>query len=190
MEGAEKMIEFKNVSFSYKEKNVLDNFNLKIASGERICLFAKSGRGKTTVLRLITGLEKPDKGEVRLGSDSISAVFQEDRLLPFKTVRENINEFSDGKNTDEILGRLGIISVADSYPSVLSGGMARRVAIARALCKESDIYIFDEPFTGLDKENIISCSEVINDMTEGKTVVAVLHEKEYASLINCTVKEI
>ena len=184
------MIEFRNVSFSYGEKQVFTNFNLKIDKGERVCFFGDSGKGKTTLLRLIMGLEKPDSGEISVESRNISAVFQEDRLLPFRTVYENISEFSKAENSDEILGGLNLIEEKNAYPSSLSGGMMRRAAIARALCKKSDIYIFDEPFTGLDSKNISDAAALINSVTDGKTVIAVLHEKEYASLLNCRLIEL
>ncbi|MBE6835525.1 MAG: ABC transporter ATP-binding protein [Ruminococcaceae bacterium] len=183
------MIEFKNVCFSYGEKQVLKDFNLKVEDGERLCLYGESGKGKTTVLRLIMGLEKPDSGEITVTGD-ISAVFQEDRLLPFLTVEENIREMTGCEKPEEILSSLNLINEKGEYPSALSGGMARRAAIARALCKKSEIYIFDEPFTGLDGKNIEKASETINKATEGKTVIAVLHEKNHAEKINCKIFEL
>jgi NitT/TauT family transport system ATP-binding protein len=189
VEGAEKMIVFKDVCFSYGEKQIFENFNLTIEKGDRICLFGKSGRGKTTLLRLIMGLEKPQKGELTVDG-SISAVFQEDRLLPFKSVGENISFITGNENTDEVLKKLNLIEEKNSFPLSLSGGMSRRVAIARSLCKDGDIYIFDEPFTGLDKGNIVAASKAINEMTKGKTVIAVLHEKDYAGLLDCRVIEL
>lgn len=183
------MIEFKNVCFSYGEKQVLKHFNLKINDGERICFFGESGRGKTTLLRLVMGLEKPDSGTVTVTGD-ISAVFQEDRLLPFKTVKENISFITGNENAERVLSLLNLDGEKNVFPSALSGGMARRAAIARALCKNSDIYIFDEPFTGLDRGNIDAAAKAINEYTFGKTVISVLHEKDYASLIDCRIIEI
>ena len=183
------MIEFKNVSFSYGEKQILKDFDLKIKKGERLCLFGESGRGKTTVLRLICSLEKPDSGMVNVESRNICPVFQEDRLLPFLTVEENVLLFSDINNTDYVLEKLKLKESKNLYPSELSGGMARRTALARALCKNGDIYIFDEPFTGLDTANIAAATELINEFTNGKTVVTVLHEKQYAAALNCSVFE-
>jgi NitT/TauT family transport system ATP-binding protein len=189
MEGAEKMIEFKNVCFSYGDKQILKDFNLVINDGERVCLFGESGRGKTTVLRLIMGLEKPDSGVLKVTGD-ISPVFQEDRLLPFKTLSENISFVSDADNTDEILSSLNLLEEKESYPSSLSGGMARRASIARALSNKSDIYIFDEPFTGLDGGNTDAAADIINKITEGKTVISVLHERSNAEKLGCKIIEL
>ena len=183
------MIEFRNVCFSYGDKQILKDFNLKIEDGERVCLFGKSGIGKTTVLRLIMGLEKPQSGEITV-SGSVSAVFQEDRLLPFRTVGENISFVSGNTDFQPFLEKLNISDVKDEYPSALSGGMARRTAIVRALAGKRDIFIFDEPFTGLDRSNIQSACELINEITQGKTVVCVLHEKDYAADLNCKTIEL
>jgi len=180
------MIEFKDVCFSYGEKQILKDFNLKINDGERVCFYGESGRGKTTALRLIMGLEKPLSGTVTVNG-GISAVFQEDRLLPFKTVNENIEFVSNTENREKILSALNLSAERDLYPSALSGGMARRVSIARALSKNSDIYIFDEPFTGLDSGNINDAVRIINEITNGKTVVCVLHEKSNAEKLGCRI---
>ena len=182
------MIIFKDVCFSYGDKQILKDFNLTIEDGERVCLFGESGKGKTTVLRLIMGLEKPDSGTVTV-TGSISAVFQEDRLLPFKTVSENIGFVSGNENADDILSSLNLLSEKDVYPSALSGGMARRVSVARALSVKSDIFIFDEPFTGLDEKNISDAADIINETTKDKTVVCVLHERANAEKLGCKILE-
>lgn len=185
------MIELRNISFSYKDnRNVLENFSLKANDGERICLYGNSGAGKTTILRLIAGLEKANAGSVICTNEKISVVFQEDRLLPFKTIKDNITIFSKCDNLDYILSSLGISDAEDKYPSELSGGMARRAAIARALSVDADLYIFDEPFTGLDRDNILRTINLINEITKGKTLITVLHEKEYVQLLNCEIIDI
>ena len=182
------MIEFRNVSFSYGKNKVLTNFNFNIAKGERICLFAPSGFGKTTILRLIMGLEKPQSGEIKgIKEKKIAAVFQEDRLIPQKTVLENIMLFDGKKNAENILNRLSLKETENLYPNNLSGGMARRIAIARALNSGGDIYIFDEPFNGIDNENIEKTAQLINEHTKNTTVILVSHKTEEAELLNCKI---
>ena len=184
------MIEFKNVSFSYGDKPVLKGFNLTVGDGERICLFGESGAGKTTAVRLILGLEGAEKNSVICTDKKVSVVFQENRLLPFKTVEENITAFSHSDKIKYILDALFLADAGDKYPSELSGGMARRAAIARALSVDADLYIFDEPFTGLDSGNISRAVELINEITQGRTVIAVMHNKDYARQLNCKIVEI
>lgn len=185
------MIKFDNVTFSYGKNTVLKDFNLTVAEGERICLFAPSGYGKTTVLRLIMGLAKPKKGNILgLEDKKIAVTFQEDRLIPNKTVKENITLFGCENDADDILAALNLNEAALNYPNSLSGGMARRVAIARALNCKGDIYIFDEPFNGIDKENIEKTAELINEKTKGKTFILVTHSLDEAELLNCRIVNI
>lgn len=185
------MIEFKNVNFSYGKKQIFNNFNFTVNDGDRICLFAPSGYGKSTLLRLIMGLEKPTKGEINgTKNKRFSVVFQEDRLLPDKTVLENILLFGDDKNAVSILESLGLSDAKALYPNELSGGMARRVAIARAINRESDIYIFDEPFNGIDKENLEKTAKVINEFTKDKIFIAVSHNPTEAELLNTKIVKI
>lgn len=182
------MISFKNVHFSYGKKSVLTDFNLQINKGDRVALCGESGVGKTTVLRLIMGLEKAVKGTVVIDGDKkITAVFQEDRLLPFKTVMQNLTLFGNGESAKKILSELGLLDVADKYPSALSGGMARRISIARALNSGGDIFIFDEPFNGIDEENVKLTAALIKHYTDNKTVVMVSHNKRDIELLGCRV---
>ena len=185
------MIKFNNVTFSYASREVLKDFSLSIEEGERICLFAPSGYGKTTLLRLIMGLEQSDKGEITgLQDKKISVAFQEDRLLPHKTVKENITLFGDSHGADEILEKIGLSSAAGLYPSQCSGGMARRAAIARAINRDADIYILDEPFNGIDKENIALTAEAIMSATRGKTFIMVSHDTAEAELLDAKIIDI
>ena len=185
------MISFKSVSFKYGKKQILKDFSLDIKSGDRICLFGESGLGKTTLLRLIMGLEKPTGGEITgVTHKKISAVFQEDRKLPIKTDKQNLMLFGDEAEAAENLSALGLGAVADSYPASLSGGMARRVAIARALTHKADIYLFDEPFNGLDSDNIKSAADLILEKTKGKTFIAVTHNKGEAELLGTKILDL
>ena len=119
-----------------------------------------SGKGKTTLLKLIAGLLKPDKGTVDINNRKVSFMFQEDRLLPWLNVRDNILLVTDReKETDELLEELGIDG--NLRISELSGGMARRVALARCLLFESDILLMDEPFKGLDEALMKKVASII-----------------------------
>jgi NitT/TauT family transport system ATP-binding protein len=143
---------------------------------------APSGMGKTTLLRIMMGLEKPDSGKIS-GMDGlkISAVFQEDRLCEYLNPIANIGLVNSKLTKDEILSALesfGLIECAYRRTSKLSGGMKRRVAILRALLAEYDIMFMDEPFKGLDtgtKDVVIS--EILS-RTKGKTIIFVTHDIE------------
>ncbi len=185
------MIKFNNVNFSYGKNTVLRDFNLEINNGDKICLFGESGCGKTTVLRLLLDLEKINSGKI-LKPENLkpAVVFQENRLLPFKTVLENVSLFSKDEETAKYhLESLGLGKYLNAYPSELSGGMKRRVAIARALSAEFDYIILDEAFTGLDNENIISAAEHILNTIDNRPLVMVTHSKYEAELLNSKIIE-
>ncbi len=180
---------FDRVGFSYGRKNILRDFSFRAETGEKICLFGPSGCGKSTVLRLICGLEKPTAGTLSVHAKTVRPVFQEDRLLPFLTVAENVAMFSDRARADEILRRLDLADAADEYPRNLSGGMARRAALARALAQNGDLYVLDEPFNGLDDENTQNAIALIRERTAGKTVICVLHDADHAKRLGCRIVE-
>lgn len=179
------MIKLSNVTFAYKNGDpVIKSLSLHIKKGERVRLTGESGIGKTTVLRLISGLEKPQKGKVTLADGAkISAVFQEDRLIPTLNALENVSLFSNGEKAKEMLSALGLEDSFGLMPAELSGGMKRRVALARALARESDILILDEAMTGLDEANRERVAAVINRYAEGRTIVCVTHDIREAELI-------
>lgn len=178
------MIKIDNISFSYKEKKIFSNFSLDIGNNDKICLFGESGCGKTTLLRLILGLEKPKKGKIIKTTDKVSVVFQENLLLPFKTVLENITLMgADSKTALYHLEKLGVADYAQSLPDKLSGGMKRRVAIARALANDFDFLVLDEPFTGLDEENIKTAAEHILNTVKDRPIILVTHSPLEAELL-------
>jgi ABC-type nitrate/sulfonate/bicarbonate transport system ATPase subunit len=153
------MIYLDRINKSYGSQIVLSDFNLGIKKSDRIGLIGDSGTGKTTVLNVIAGLVKPDSGEVKINCNRIGYIFQESRLMPWKTVLNNVllSVKSIGIPKEEaiercraILDRLEIQKFQDYYPSQLSGGIAQRVSIARAFIIEPEVLLMDEPFNSLD----------------------------------------
>lgn len=141
-------VELKNTTLRFGEQAILENFSLNLPDKGVICLFGPSGSGKTTLLHLIAGLIHPDAGMVDTHGGRISVVFQEDRLLPWISMKANIDVA--GGESQKWIERMGLEGADDKYPGELSGGMRRRAAIARALSYGGDILLLDEPFKGLD----------------------------------------
>ena len=195
------MITFENVSFGYKRGiNVLSGFTLEVPDSGRVCLFGKSGCGKSTVLRLAMGLAKPGSGRIT-GTEglAVSAVFQEDRLIPWKTVLENVALFADGTERAAAapadraayyLRALGLGDVLHSLPGELSGGMKRRVALARALAHNFDMLVLDEPFTGLDEAAKRNAIELVSRETAGKMLLLATHDLQEAESLGAEIIEL
>ena len=185
------MIDFARVDFSYGAREVFRGLSFHIDRGARRALMGPSGRGKTTLLRLTMGLERPEAGKVTVNTDRISPLFQEDRLLPFLTVYENCALFCpDGDRVGEMLSALGLSEAAGALPSALSGGMARRAALARCLCHKAELYLLDEPFTGLDGDNARRAADLVNRVTRGKTLLVVTHSPGEAGWLDCEPMEL
>lgn len=182
------MLKIDNLTFSYGQKNIFKEYSLQIKKGDRLWLYGESGCGKTTLTRLILGLEKPQSGNVyNPNAWKPSVVFQENRLLPFKTALQNVMLVSnDRQKAIDNLTALGIGQDANTPVSSLSGGMARRVAIARALTAEFDYLILDEPFTGLDNENIALAVNQILKIAGDKPIIIITHSKAEAELLGAT----
>ena len=145
------MLRLENVSFSYGDKAVLQNFSLTVHDGECVAIKGPSGCGKTTVIRLLAGLCAPNSGTV-IAPERVGVVFQEDRLLPFASIKRNLFLTSpDGgrQNAMQLLRDMGLDKEAETAVRRLSGGMKRRVALAFG----GEALLLDEPFNGLDAEN-------------------------------------
>lgn len=175
------MIAMKHITKKYDALTVFSDFSMEIPEGEILCLMGKSGRGKTTLLRLLMGLEQPDQGRITgLESKRISVVFQEDRLLPHFTVRQNLCSVCDGALQQEkmlrLLTILGLDEWIDREVSVLSGGMQRRVAICRALLAPYDLLILDEPFRGLDDKTKETVINLVLAEAKGRTILLSTHD--------------
>jgi NitT/TauT family transport system ATP-binding protein len=161
--------------------------------GRIYCLMGESGVGKTTLLRIIMGLETADEGEVRLSGD-IAAVFQEDRLLPDRTPIDNVyfvtkgqKQYSDKSEIREAMSTLLPGECLNKRTDELSGGMKRRTALSRAMLSDRKILLLDEPFTGLDAEARAQASEFIKKHQNGRTVVVVTHEKGDAERLGANI---
>jgi NitT/TauT family transport system ATP-binding protein len=186
---------------------ILDEVSFEVTAGEFVCLLGPNGCGKTTLLRIIGGLEAPTGGAVRVDGRPVThggaadlhvgVVFQEDRLLPWRTLTENValvlrplggTAAARVETARRYLGFVGLRGFEDYYPTRVSGGMRQRTAIARALAIEPDLLLMDEPFGALDAQNRrIMQAEVKRIWAEtGKTILFVTHSIEEAVAIGTT----
>jgi len=196
----------RNLDKSFGELQVLKRINLTVSPSEVVVVIGASGSGKSTMLRCINFLEKPDKGTIMIdgqimdpGNESMlnamrsqmGMVFQHFNLFPHRTVLGNVMEgltqvkrvskFEAVRKARYYLNKVGLLEKEKEYPERLSGGQKQRVAIARALAMEPRVMLFDEPTSALDPELV---SEVLNVMktlaAEGMTMVVVTHEMGFA----------
>jgi sulfonate transport system ATP-binding protein len=161
-------VQVRGLRRSYGPAVVLDNLDLTVADGEFICLLGASGCGKTTLLRILAGLDRPDTGDVRV-PDQVAVVFQEPRLLPWRTVEFNVRFSSPGAKIKsaqarQALEEVGLAQQADSWPATLSGGQAQRAALARALVREPRLLLLDEPFAALDALTRIRMQSLVREL--------------------------
>ena len=185
------MITFQNVTLDYADKRVLDNFSLPLPEDGITCLHGPSGSGKTTLLRLIAGLVKPTSGTINGLPQKPAFLFQEDRLLPHFSARDNIAAVlpkDRAQEADRWLDRAGLLPDAHLRPRELSGGMRRRVALARALAYGGDFLLLDEPFTGLDRALTQDMAALIQSM--GIPALVVTHSKDEIALLGDRVLEV
>ena len=185
-------INIRNLTKKYGKKEIFKNFSLEIETGKVTALMGKSGFGKTTLIRILMGLEKYDEGKIKgLENQKISTVFQEDRLCENLSAITNISIVCEKETSiREIsveLEKIGLKESQNKPVKTLSGGMKRRVAIIRCIMAKSDIIIFDEPLKGLDeitKKNVIN---YLKEKIRGKTVIIVTHDIEEARQLDGTI---
>jgi ABC-type nitrate/sulfonate/bicarbonate transport system ATPase subunit len=181
------MIRFNNVTKTIGGRMILQDVTFDIEDHETVAVLGSSGSGKTTILRLIAGTLKPDSGTIEVDSRKIGYIFQDHRLLPWRTAQDNVAlpRRAAGKTREEArrrarswMDRLGLQGFYDYYPRQLSGGMMQRVSIARAFAIEPDIMLLDEPFSSLDASLADALLRDLKQVLSGyrATAVYVTHE--------------
>jgi ABC-type nitrate/sulfonate/bicarbonate transport system ATPase subunit len=181
------MIRFSHVTKSIGGRMILKDVTFDIKYHETVAVLGSSGSGKTTILRLIAGTLKPDDGTIEVDSHKVGFIFQDHRLLPWRTAQDNIAlpRRAAGKTREEArrrarswMDRLGLQGFYDYYPRQLSGGMIQRVSIARAFAMEPDIMLLDEPFSSLDASLADALLRDLKQVLSGHraTAVYVTHE--------------
>ncbi|WP_039796432.1 ABC transporter ATP-binding protein [Nocardia araoensis] len=171
---------------SFGAKTVLDGVDLTIRRGEFVVLLGPSGTGKTTLLRLLTGLEAPDAGEVLVPARR-TTVYQEPRLIPSKRVLANVivGQRRSRRNREAGLRALAEVNLdgkAGQWPATLSGGEAQRAALARALVREPELLLLDEPFAALDALTRLQMQDLVGDLVarHRPAVLMVTHDVDEA----------
>lgn len=197
------MIVFDDVTFAYGTRNILSNASFSIGFEERVAILGGSGEGKTTILRLILGLIRPDRGRIFIDGEEITGkteeelrevrmkfniVFQEGALFDSLNVKENVafclreyTKMPEGEidaRVRQILGTVGVEHALELMPEELSGGMHRRVSLARSLALSTPkMFLYDEPTTGLDPINADNICRLIADLSkDGKGLIMVTHK--------------
>ena len=185
-------IEIKDLTKKFGDKLVFDGFSYSFPEKGITAVSGPSGRGKTTLLRIIAGLDAEYTGKVTVSPDAkLSYVFQEDRLLPRLSAFENVKLFcGDGENADKYLSLLGLSEARNKKPSELSGGMKRRVAAARAFAYGGSVMLLDEPFSGLDSDNKNVLLGLIKRFAENGLVILVTHDPADAKTLGAETLEI
>lgn len=199
------MLELKNISKKFKDKEILSNFNLKVEENKILAIVGPSGGGKTTLLRMLAGLESIDTGEIILNGENLPLnelekrnllgfVFQDFQLFPHMTVLENLvispiqtmgikKDEAEAKSI-KLLEQLGLENHYNSYPNSLSGGQKQRVALARAMMIEPKIIGYDEPTSALDPELRLEVEKLIlQNKKLGITQIVVTHDLQFAENI-------
>lgn len=174
----------------YFNKNlILEDLKFSMKKNEFISIVGPSGCGKSTLLNIISSLDKNYKGSIKGEFSNISFMFQDHRLLPWLTVRENLLLVSKTKNEKEIvelLELINLVDILDEYSKNLSGGMARRVALVRAFINKPDLILLDEPFISLDYPTSIALKkELLSFYNRFKsTIILVTHDLSEAILLS------
>ena len=178
-----------NLTVRFGEKTVLDRFSLSLPLSGVTALSAPSGSGKTTLLRVLGGLQAGGGVVEGVAPGRTAFLFQEDRLLPWRTVGEHISDVLPRERRTEVSRWLELAELegeADSWPAALSGGMGRRLALARVLALGGELYLLDEPFAGVDAPRAERILKRIRAL--GVPVLLASHEAHILSLAGRVVR--
>jgi phospholipid/cholesterol/gamma-HCH transport system ATP-binding protein len=187
------------LSKSFGEQRVLDRIDLEVARGETLTVLGRSGTGKSVMLKLLIGLQRPDSGEIEINGEEITMMqldelnrirkrvgflFQNAALYDSLTAEENVafplrrhTEMTDGERRDrvsELLSRVGMDEAREKMPADLSGGMKKRVGLARALALDPEIMLLDEPTAGLDPIAASEINELIRELQRERNISSIV----------------
>lgn len=198
------MLKFNDITFKYQEDNytMMSNLSFSVGKGEFISIIGASGCGKSTIFRLINGLEKMQSGEIYINGNSIKNIKnysaympQKDLLFPWRTIGDNlslpleiqkIRKSDREKKVSDILKEVGLSDYKDKFPKDLSGGMRQRASFARTLLTGSELLLLDEPFSALDSLTKISMQEWLLEEWKhfNKTILFITHDVEEAIFLS------
>lgn len=200
------MLNIKNLTKEYSSNIIFRDLNLTVSDGEVLSIVGPSGIGKTTLIKILAGLETANAGELTLNGENlpidgtradakVGLIFQDFNLFPNYTVIENIilapinvskiDKATAKNQARDILETLGMQDKADLYPFQLSGGQKQRVAIARALAMKPQILAYDEPTSGLDEDSTKQVAEVVKTLKQqGVTQMIITHDQPFAEMIS------
>lgn len=191
-------ITFENISLSFGNTTIVEDFNFTINNGEIVTFFGPSGCGKSSIMKLVLGINIPTEGKVKIDNTNaldfknpISYVPQDNELLPWLSVEKNIQIWSKNSvnpklSVDNVLNMVNLSKDSHKYPNELSGGMARRTALARGLATKSEILCFDEAMVGIEKNMrhklLFSLHNYIQETKS--TAIFISHDYEEAILLS------
>jgi len=196
------MLEIKNLNFGYSNQNIIENLTFEVQAGEIVALKGVSGAGKSTILRLISGLEEPKSGSIILDriditnvptySRDIGYVFQDFALFPHLKIADNlkfgISNLSKKVQTEKVLRYAKLFEIEEllkRYPHQISGGQKQRVAIVRSIITEPKVLLLDEPMSALDEDLKVNIRKFLRTILKELkiTTIVVTHDKNDAKMI-------